>query len=514
MPSLTQRCRVRHLTGLKALSAVCAFIYAGSAWASYAIFVGNHLTADGSTLLGGTGDEPSSHWLEIVPQTTHAPGSTIRVGVTNQANFPGELINIPQAPSTARYLTMNYSEYDGFPAPLTNGGLNEYGVAVRDVWSPSRDELQKMTANPQRGLNYSDLSRIAMERAHSAREAVQIVGELIDKYGYATYGGNSHLFADSEEGWVLIDFAGSKRLWIAERLGPDEVRMSYPGYIMEIPLDFRNHPDKYRGSANFISFAVSQGWFSPKTGKPFNVNEVYQGGKGRSPAVKVIEERLREHAATSKITVRDLMDAVRDPLVAGDQSGYGEVAHLRSGLSHPELNLLWVAATGSVTAPFIPYWIGVTKVPPEYGRHRYLSHGESEGFVTKDWQIQEASEFAYVTFKRLMYYTCDKPDKFLPEVTEALGAFENQSIKGSRDAEAIARKLLETGERTMAADVLTAYSNGRAHDGLELAKALLASIEARYLLLYGYRAPRGTQMSQSDDDREALVGCGKVLPWE
>jgi hypothetical protein len=66
----------------------------------------------------------------------------------------------------------------------------------------------------------------------------------------------------------------------------------------------------------------------------------------------------------------------------------------------------------------------------------------------------------------------------------------------------------------MAADVLTAYSNERAHDGLELAKALLASIEARYLLLYGYRAPRGTQMSQSDDDRAALVGCGKVLPWE
>jgi dipeptidase len=514
MPSPTQTCGGRLVTALRALIAVCAFIYAGSAWASYAIFVGNHLTVDGSTLLGGTGDEPSSHWLEVVPQASHPGGSMIRVGVTKEANFPGELIDIPQVPLTAKYITMNYSEYDGFPAPLTNGGLNEYGVAVRDVWSPSRDELQKMTAKPQRGLNYSDLSRIAMERAHSAREAVEIVGELIDRYGYATYGGNSHFFADSQEGWVLIDFAGSKRLWIAERVGPDEVRMSYPGYILEIPLDFRNHPDKYRGSANFISFAVSQRWFNPKSGKPFNVNEVYQGGKGRSPAVKVIEERLRARAATSKISVRDLMDTVRDPLVSGDQNGYGEVAHLRQGQSHPELNLLWVAATGSITAPFIPYWIGVSKVPPEYGRHRYLSHGEAAGFVTKDWQIQEASEFAYVTFKRLMYYTCDKPGKFLPEVTEALGALENQSIKESRDVEAIAATLLDTGEKTMATDVLTSYSNKRARDGLELGKALLASIEARHRLLYGYRAPQGTQMSQSDDDREALVGCGKVLPWE
>ena len=496
------------------LLAALTWFGASSSWASYAIFVGSDLTADGSTLLGGTGDEPSSHWLEIVPRAEHAAGSTIRVGVTKAANFPGELIDIPQVPVTARYITMNYSEYDGFPAPLTNGGLNEYGVAARDVWSDSREELQKMTANPQRGVNYSDLSRIAMERAHSAREAVEIVGALIDKYGYATYGGNSHLFADAHEGWILIDFAGSKGLWIAERIGPDEVRMSYPGYILDIPLDFQKHPDKYRGSSNFISFAVSQGWYNPKSGKPFNVNEVYQGGKGKSPAVKVIEERLRKRVVQSKISVHDMMDIVRDPLVSGDQNGYGQVAHLRQGVTHPELNMLWVAATGSITAPFIPYWIGVDKIPPEYGRHRYLSHDTSATYVTRDWQIQEASEFAYITFKRLMYYTCDRPGKFLPEVTEALDAFENQSVKESQAIEATAAKLLDTHEEAMATGVLTRYSNERARDGLQLGEALLGSIEARYLLLYGFRAPQGAQMNQTDDDRSALVGCGDVLPWD
>jgi len=217
--------------------------------ASYAIFVGSNLTEDGSTMLGGTGDEPSSHWLEIVPHRSWPAGSKIKVGVDDRANFPGELIEIPQVPETARYITMNYSEWKGFPAPLTNGGLNEYGVAARDVWSPSRPELQKLTPNPQHGLNYSDLSRIAMERAHSAREAVEIVGGLIEKYGYATYGGNSHLFADAHEGWVLIDFAGGKGLWIAERLGPNDIRMSYPGYIlactMHEGLDLHGHAYKF-----------------------------------------------------------------------------------------------------------------------------------------------------------------------------------------------------------------------------------------------------------------------------
>lgn len=481
------------------------------AWASYAIFVGRNLTADGSTFLGGTGDEPSSHWLEIVPRANHPAGSTIRVGVTKEAIYPGELIDIPQVPVTSRYITMNYSEYDGFPAPLTNGGLNEFGVAGRDVWSPSRDELQKMTPGLQHGVNYSDLSRIAMERAHSAREAVEIVGQLIDKYGYATYGGNSHFFADAKEGWVLIDFAGGKGLWIAERVGPDDVRMSYPGYILEIPADFLRHPDKYRGSANFISFATEQGWFDPKSGKPFDVNAVYQGGKGRSPTVKVIEERLRQKAVASKITLREMMDTVRDPLISGDQNGYGQVAHLRQGVARSELNMLWVAATGSITTPFIPYWIGVDKVLPEYGKHRYLTHREAEGFVTKDFQIQEASRFAYITFKRLMYYTCDKPDKFLPEVTEALRAFEDQSIAQSRKIEATAAKLFDVNEADMARDVLTNYASQRALDGLNLGDSLLASVEARYRLLFGYRAPAGTTMSENSG-RDTVVGCTKPLP--
>jgi dipeptidase len=495
------------------LALIISALLAAPAYASYAIFVGSNLTADGSTFLGGTGDEPSSHWLEIVPRHSWPAGSMIKVGVDSRANYPGELIEIPQVAETARYITMNYSEYRGFPAPLTNGGLNEYGVAARDVWSPSRPELKKMTPNPQHGVNYSDLSRLVMERAHSAREAVEIVGSLIDKYGYATYGGNSHFFADAHEGWVLIDFAGGKGLWIAERVGPDDIRMSYPGYILDVPLDFQKHPEHWRGSANFISFAVSQGWYDPKSGGAFNVNKIYQNGKERSPTVSLYEQRLRAQAMHSKLTLRDVMDAVRDPLVSGDQNGYGQVAHLRGGLSQPEMGILWVAATGSIAAPFVPYWIGTQSVPPEYGKHRYLSTHESEAYVTKDFQIQEASDFAYITFKRLMYYTCDQPQKFLPEVTEALTAFENESIAGAARMEAMAGTLYHAGEAGMARAVLTDYSTERARDGLQLGKALLGSIEARHRLLYGYRAPKRVTMSGYGDNAD-IVQCAQHLPWE
>ncbi len=474
---------------------LCSAVSATSpVWPSYGIYVGKNLTADGSVLLGGTGDEVSSHWLEIVPSAKHSRGATIRVGVDERAVIPGDLIDIPQVRRTFKYMTMNYSEYMGLPAPLTNGGLNERQVAARDIWSPSRIELVEMTPVPQKGLNYSDLSRIVMERARTAREAVEIVGDLIGKYGYSTYGGNSHLFADENEGWVLIDFAGGQGLWIAERLGPDDVRMSYPGYILDIPLDFKKHHD-FRGSPNFISFAVEQGWFDPELGEPFNVNRIYGDGKGRSETVVEIEERLRRKAPG--ITLRDMLDTVRDPLISGDTNGYGQVAHLRSDI-HPELAMLWIAATGSITAPFIPYWMGVEKTLPEFGKHRYLTKGEASRFIASGWQVQEATRFAYRTFKRLMYYTCDRPEKFLPEVTEALGAFEDRSIAGRETVEATARELFAADQDDLARKFLTGTSQRRAMEGLRLGEALLGSIEARSQVLFGVPEPQDGEMSSLD----------------
>ena len=129
---------------------------------SYGLYVGRNLTSDGIAYLAGYGDEPSSHYLEIIPHQTHPPDTTITVGMTAEADLPGKLGQIPQAAETARHLRVSYSYYKGVPAPLTNGGLNEYGVAVRDIWSTSRDELIALTPKDQRGPNYSDLARIVI----------------------------------------------------------------------------------------------------------------------------------------------------------------------------------------------------------------------------------------------------------------------------------------------------------------------------------------------------------------
>lgn len=476
------RCFVRLL-----VPSLFMIIVPALAHASYGIYVGKNLTADGSVFLAGYGDEPSSHWLEIVPRRQHVAGATVTVGCTDAARYPGKLIKIPQAPITFRYITMNYSSFAGFPAPLTNGGLNEHHVAGRDIWSPSRKELRDMTPKPQTGLNYSDLSRIAMERAKTAREAVEIVGDLINKHGYATYGGNSHLFADVNEGWIVINFAGGQKLWVAQRLGADEVRVSRPGYIGDVPLDYARHPD-FLGSPNLISFAIKQGWFDDKAGKPFNVNKVYGDGLMRHEAVDMMEKRLR--GLKGKIGVKDVMAAVRPIELTRDTAGYGQVAHLRKGV-HAELGVLWVAGASPLTAPFTPFHLGVSDVPPEFKRHRYLTAGEADRFQDSGHQGLESTRFAFRTYKRLFYLAKEHEKKFLPEVTEALDAFEAKLIAQQSTVERTARRLFEANEPELARTALTYYSNTEALNGMRLADDLAIGIEARTRVIYGIRAPKG-----------------------
>lgn len=204
---------------------------------------------------------------------------------------------------------------------------------------------------------------------------------------------------------------------------------------------------------------------------------------------------------------------MRDPRIADDEAGYGQVVELRLEASS-ELRLLWNAPTGSVTAPFIPYHLGIDGVLAELGEHRYLTKGAGQTFVSTDYQAQEATLFAGRLFKRLMYYTCERPEKFLPEVTEALEHFEARRIAELPQIEAVARTLLSRGEKVLATAVLTRYAAEQSEAALELGQDLLASIEARTRLLYGIRRPAGTSINEEADADRVTVTCRSSVDKE
>ena len=153
------------------------------------------------------------------------------------------------------------------------------------------------------------------------------------------------------------------------------------------------------------------------------------------------------------------------------------------------MGTLWVAATSSVTAPFVPYRIGVQDVPPEFKRHRYLTEDEAPQFQDENTRGIESTVYAFRVFKRLFYLMDEHREKFLPEITEACTAFEAGLIAEQKTVEKIASKLYEAGEEDLARKYLTYYSNTEAMNALRLGEALAESIEARTKVLYGIRQP-------------------------
>ena len=446
---------------------------------SYGLYIGKNLTSDGHAWLAGYGDEPSSHWLEIIPRKKHPKGKKINVGVNKNANMSGKLIKIPQVLKTYKHIRVSYSYYLGVPAPITNGGLNEYGVAVRDIWSTSRKELISMTPKNQTGPNYSDLARIVLERARSARQAITIVDNLIKKYGESTYGGNSPIFADSNEAWIMIQFAGGKGLWAAEKLGPNSIRASRPGYIEEIPIVEKNNPN-FLYSKNLISFCKKKGWYSKG---PFNVNKILGDGKGRWKGVKWIEKKIRDVSKRpGKIKLKDVIWAIRTPKLTGDTAGYGQIVPLTDP-THNDLRMLWHSPSGAVASTFSPIFIGQTIVPEEFMMHRYLTVGESHRFsderkkndkdtVSLVSQGVESTISAFYECKRLFYLILENKNDFLSLANKAFKNRENKLIKKTNKTLKIAKKFLIKNKKNLSKNVLNNFSVMELNNGLKLVQNL------------------------------------------
>lgn len=115
------------------------------------------------------------------------------------------------------------------------------------------------------GIGYG-LRRLVAERAYTAREALNIACDLVEKYGYAS-SGRSYAFADKSEIYVMQIVHG-KHYAIA-RVPDDEVAV--------IPNHYTIHePDKTaRGYDELVSYAEKRGWYDPKEGA-FDFAKAYQ----------------------------------------------------------------------------------------------------------------------------------------------------------------------------------------------------------------------------------------------
>lgn len=250
------------------------------------IMVGKDASIDGSVMSTHTCDCGSCDWtFRRFPAVDHKPGEMRRIIHVDQfGNWPPEQglkwdrvvkdnfsgLEIPEVAHTHGYILGDF------------GYMNDMQVAIGESTIGCQKKMENQTPTPK--FDITMLTIIAMERAGTAREAIKIMGELSEKYGYGfTDTGEMLAVSDPREIWVFeVMPAGPLwtpqsgkpgAVWCAERVPDDHVSVCpNESRIGEIDL---NNKDYFMASPNVVSFAVEQKLYDPASGKPFNWKRAY-----------------------------------------------------------------------------------------------------------------------------------------------------------------------------------------------------------------------------------------------
>ncbi len=249
-------------------------------------------TARGATLFGKNSDreKDEAQPVRALPRAEHGSGSRVRC----------TYVELPQVRETAAVLGTGPFWCWGLEQ-----GVNEHGVVIGNNTVFTHEELEL----PEKGLLGMDLLRLALERARTARAAVEIIGDLIERFGQGGQGwmhiplgySNSFLIADPAEAWVL---QSSSRRWAARRIG----ELGATTNQLTIGDDWELASD------DLGRFAIERGWWSPDRGR-LDFERAYRSTRLLEPVFS--EGRLRRSttllgAGRGHLTERELVGILRD----------------------------------------------------------------------------------------------------------------------------------------------------------------------------------------------------------
>ena len=151
------------------------------------------------------------------------------------------------------------------------GNMNEHQLAITESTFGGRPELVDTTGI----MDYGSLIYITLQRAKTAREAIQVMTDLVKEYGYCS-SGESFSIADKNEAWIMELIGkgpGNKgAVWVAIRI-PDDCISAHANQsrIQQIPF---NDPENCIYSPDVISFAREKGYFKGRD-KDFSFAKAY-----------------------------------------------------------------------------------------------------------------------------------------------------------------------------------------------------------------------------------------------
>jgi dipeptidase len=221
------------------------------------ITVGRLASADGSVFTSHTDDSHRTRsWIDIVPEKKHDKGAMMPMykRVANDSLIMPtyshiKIGEIPQVKETYGYINTAYPS------------LNTKQLGIGESTFGGREELQSDAGL----IDCQRLCQLMLERETSARGAIEMAGELLEKYGWND-AGEALTIADKKEVWhfeVVGPGAGKVgAVWVAQRVPDDHVSVNVnASTIKKINL---NDKDYFIASENIFQVAIDNGWYDPE----------------------------------------------------------------------------------------------------------------------------------------------------------------------------------------------------------------------------------------------------------
>ncbi len=290
------------------------------------IMVGKQATADGSVLMASSCDGDVMGLIYIMPAETYPPGTKLPMywNVPRPKNYDEYRANVQKGYDLVGHLPIEKAYRTilmaGNVESMTTGGLNEHGLNIAIEFLPMREGLacDKGVVGPNSNHWTTSLIANGLRRAKTAREAIRVIGKMVDEYGFLYYrapsAGVALPIADENETWLMEIFGPGQAwtpasgkpggVWCAQRVPDGQVGCSANrSRIGKVNL---NDPDHFIASTNIHSLAQDLGFWTPD--KPFVWHDIY-GGPGST------YNSMREWRALSLAAPSLDLKATGDPAV-------------------------------------------------------------------------------------------------------------------------------------------------------------------------------------------------------
>ena len=349
----------------------------------------------------------------------------------------------------------------------TLGNSNEHSLFITETTFGGRPELE----DPKGGIDYGSLIYITLQRAKTAREAIQTIVDLANTYGYAS-SGESFSLIDQEEAWImeLIGKGPNDKgiVWVARRI-PDGYVSAHANQarITTFPWD---DPENCLYAPDVADVARKFGWFKGEN-KDFSFADAYapldfgamRGCEARvwaffrtiASGMDKYEDFAMGHNPNNKmplwvkpdakVSPKTVMDCMRDHYegtkmdMTTDIGAGGEACPYRwrpmywtvdgveycneraiatqqtgfwlMGQARPgKVGILWFGTDDAATSPLTPIYVNSQEVPEclKEGNGTMLKYSDSSMF----WITNRVAQFAYLRYNIVGKHVRTEIDKW------------------------------------------------------------------------------------------------------